>query len=133
MALIKCPECGKEISDMANFCPNCGFPVSERTKSDSTKTTSKRVCPKCNSGNIQISIESHEVISKERNEVRKKSSATRLGNKLGRTAMIGMTGGLWALTPKKSDYSEVKKGKSKIKKEKYGVCQDCGYSWRIFF
>jgi len=24
MALIKCPECQKEISDQANACPNCG-------------------------------------------------------------------------------------------------------------
>lgn len=24
MALIKCKECGKEISDQANACPNCG-------------------------------------------------------------------------------------------------------------
>lgn len=28
MALIKCPECGKEISDKAPSCPNCGCPVS---------------------------------------------------------------------------------------------------------
>lgn len=27
MALIKCPECGKEISDKAASCPNCGCPV----------------------------------------------------------------------------------------------------------
>ena len=27
MALIKCPECGKEISDKAKSCPNCGAPV----------------------------------------------------------------------------------------------------------
>lgn len=27
MALIKCPECGKEISDKATTCPNCGYPV----------------------------------------------------------------------------------------------------------
>ena len=27
MALIKCPECGKEISDQAANCPNCGFPM----------------------------------------------------------------------------------------------------------
>lgn len=27
MALIKCPECGKEVSDKAAACPNCGFPV----------------------------------------------------------------------------------------------------------
>lgn len=25
MALVKCPECGKEISDVAKACPNCGF------------------------------------------------------------------------------------------------------------
>lgn len=28
MALIKCPECGKEISDQAITCPNCGCPIS---------------------------------------------------------------------------------------------------------
>lgn len=27
MALIKCPECGKEISDKAEICPNCGFGI----------------------------------------------------------------------------------------------------------
>lgn len=27
MALIKCPECGKEFSDRAAACPNCGCPV----------------------------------------------------------------------------------------------------------
>jgi len=25
MALVKCPECGKEISDTAKSCPNCGY------------------------------------------------------------------------------------------------------------
>ncbi len=27
MALIKCPECGKEISEFAPRCSNCGFPM----------------------------------------------------------------------------------------------------------
>ena len=27
MALIKCPECGREISDRALNCPNCGCPL----------------------------------------------------------------------------------------------------------
>ncbi len=27
MALIKCTECGKEISDKATTCPNCGCPI----------------------------------------------------------------------------------------------------------
>lgn len=29
MAMIKCPECGKDFSDKASACPNCGCPVSE--------------------------------------------------------------------------------------------------------
>ena len=32
MALIKCPECGKEISDKANKCPNCGCPTKNKKK-----------------------------------------------------------------------------------------------------
>ena len=27
MALIKCKECGHEVSDKASACPNCGFPI----------------------------------------------------------------------------------------------------------
>lgn len=27
MALINCPECGKEVSDKAASCPNCGCPI----------------------------------------------------------------------------------------------------------
>ena len=27
MALIKCPECGGQVSDRAAACPHCGFPV----------------------------------------------------------------------------------------------------------
>lgn len=30
MALIKCNECGKEISDKADKCPNCGCPVKKQ-------------------------------------------------------------------------------------------------------
>lgn len=31
MALIKCPECGKEISDKAEACPNCGCPINNNS------------------------------------------------------------------------------------------------------
>ena len=27
MSLIRCPECGKDVSDMAASCPNCGYPI----------------------------------------------------------------------------------------------------------
>lgn len=39
MALIRCLACGKDISDQASFCPNCGNPVS--TKSSSTPSQDK--------------------------------------------------------------------------------------------
>ena len=32
MALIKCAECGKEISSKASACPNCGCPIEKETK-----------------------------------------------------------------------------------------------------
>lgn len=31
MALIKCPDCGKQISDKAGACPNCGCPIANRS------------------------------------------------------------------------------------------------------
>lgn len=36
MALIKCPECGKEVSDSARNCPSCGYPLiaSETTENN---------------------------------------------------------------------------------------------------
>ena len=39
MALIDCPECGKQISSMAPACPSCGVPV----EASSAATTAGRV------------------------------------------------------------------------------------------
>lgn len=36
MAIIRCPECNHEVSDRATACPNCGFPISEAAKQNST-------------------------------------------------------------------------------------------------
>ena len=43
MALVKCPECGKEVSDRAKSCPNCGFPIEEEVHKNEQeyKTDSK--------------------------------------------------------------------------------------------
>jgi hypothetical protein len=32
MALIKCPECGKEVSDEAGLCPHCGYEITEQNE-----------------------------------------------------------------------------------------------------
>ena len=33
MSLIKCPECGNEISSMASICPKCGYPIPKKKSS----------------------------------------------------------------------------------------------------
>ncbi len=30
MALVNCPECGKQVSTAARTCPSCGYPVAEK-------------------------------------------------------------------------------------------------------
>lgn len=41
MALINCSECGKQVSDKAVACPNCGAPISVEPH-----------CPECGSTDI---------------------------------------------------------------------------------
>ncbi len=49
MALIKCPECGKEISDKAKTCPNCGSPVLAEQPKENNVNSSSSSKPKKNS------------------------------------------------------------------------------------
>ena len=32
MAIINCPECGREVSDKALSCPHCGNPINQKTE-----------------------------------------------------------------------------------------------------
>ena len=46
MALITCPECGREVSNQSQICPHCGFPISkyiirEKKKADSELRSQK--------------------------------------------------------------------------------------------
>tara|TARA_Y100001968_G_scaffold287198_1_gene288438 strand:- start:1962 stop:2228 length:267 start_codon:yes stop_codon:yes gene_type:complete len=43
MALIKCNECGKEISDKATTCPNCGSPTVFAEKEKNAKEENTQV------------------------------------------------------------------------------------------
>ena len=58
MALIKCPECGKEISDKAEICPQCGINFVEyrkkeiekeeiRAEKEQKERENKVECPEC--------------------------------------------------------------------------------------
>ena len=39
MALIRCPECGREISSRAKACPHCGFPMDDVVKPEEEPLT----------------------------------------------------------------------------------------------
>lgn len=50
MALIKCEECGQNISDKAQICPNCGAPVVEKivcSECNSLYGENLKACPSC--------------------------------------------------------------------------------------
>ena len=50
MALIKCKECGHEVSDKALTCPNCGCPIEKRLVCDECGAELSpigKVCPNC--------------------------------------------------------------------------------------
>ena len=47
MSMIKCTECGKEISDKATACPHCGCPMTEilsATKENKKESFSSYFC-----------------------------------------------------------------------------------------
>ena len=39
MPLINCPECGKQVSDKAPTCPNCGFPLNDISSNEAASDT----------------------------------------------------------------------------------------------
>ena len=43
MALISCPECGKEISDKVKACPHCGYPLAEEPQQEQPASSPQQV------------------------------------------------------------------------------------------
>lgn len=93
----------------------------------------KKCCARCGSENLTFSVQYEQQILGSTSETRKKSIITRAGNDIGRASMIMATGGLWALTPKRSKYKEIQKFKTRDVKHKMAVCQDCGFSWEMLW
>ncbi|OGY35235.1 MAG: hypothetical protein A3D99_01010 [Candidatus Andersenbacteria bacterium RIFCSPHIGHO2_12_FULL_45_11] len=61
MALIKCPECKKEISDKAGACPSCGYSV----KAITVEQTSKKYKNEQIVGAVLIVVGMVMIISRE--------------------------------------------------------------------
>lgn len=93
----------------------------------------KKCCARCGSENLTFSVLYEQQTLGYTSEIRKKSIATRAANDIGRVGLILATGGLWALTPKQSKYSEVATFRTREIKHKTAVCQDCGFSWEMLW
>lgn len=56
MALIKCPDCDKEISDRAPTCPNCGCPMKEIQSVDVTDKNAEGLMGKPGTGTHALNV-----------------------------------------------------------------------------
>lgn len=144
MALIKCSECGKEISDRATMCPNCGYSknynkttISERaeTSPDVQKVYIKQ-CPVCERLCFQVGIYycptcNVRLVNKEENTkseyLREQKSENKTKNipkcptcqsaNLKKVSTMSKAGSvfMWGLLSQK------------VKKQWH--CNNCGYEW----
>lgn len=70
MALIKCNECGHTISDKAESCPNCGYPVRLLMEQQQEKTE-KSVKTHFTAGTEEKKKQSMKIFSLDRRTVKK--------------------------------------------------------------
>ena len=57
MALVKCPECGREnVSNTAKCCPGCGYNIKEHYESEQTNETSVKTAATENKFNIKAIV-----------------------------------------------------------------------------
>lgn len=78
MALINCPECNKEVSDKAETCIHCGFPILKHIESQKRKSNGiyrrtlkgqrKVYCPRCDSDNCEWITETKVIPGKTKKE-----------------------------------------------------------------
>lgn len=130
MAIIRCSECGNEVSDRATNCPHCGAPlISENSQN--------QCCPKCGSIHIQFQREQTGSVGAGTNKVvvvNKRSKGCLYWLFLGwwiEPMYWIFIGWWWRLL-----FGGRKKGglnfnASKTLNKTIAICQDCGNSWTI--
>lgn len=107
--MIKCPECGRQISDRAPFCPSCGVAIADKiTKCPQCGEIYFRdqaMCPNCHSSNNNsVSLSSPNPINASSNTGKPGSASPSNGNvgvssqqpsnetKVGETKLAGQVG-----------------------------------------
>ena len=83
MALIKCPECGKDVSDRAAVCINCGYPLSNISSAQQSHTMKEKAFkvdnPSSSSEQLRLRKEKEEAerLERERKEEVKRQERER--------------------------------------------------------
>lgn len=86
MALINCPECGRQVSDSAVSCPNCGTPINKSNTQKFCKYCGEIidrecvVCPKCGKQVEEIGGKTGNIIVNNNNS----ASAVAINGGLGK-------------------------------------------------
>lgn len=91
MAIIKCPECGREISDKSKMCIHCGYPLEEETDKEVINTRCSECgkeipnnvdyCPNCG---CPLIVQ----VQKNRNNAIKQSIMIQMPRKLNRKSVL---------------------------------------------
>lgn len=134
MAMIQCPECGKDVSDMAAACPNCGCPISQQ-QAPAPAPSGVR-CPKCKGTNISYQVIQSGSVGASTNKVVVETKVKKSKGCLY-WCIIGwwMEPMIWLFTvPFKAIFGGKSKAglnvnASKIISKTKAVCQNCGYTW----
>lgn len=106
MALIKCSECGKDMSDRAPICPNCGFKnnVMFCPECDKQLSSKASLCPSC--GLVFKSVVGNGNDTKGENYGL--SIASLICSLLGYTTFIGLILGIIVLNSNKGKNNSAK-------------------------
>lgn len=130
MALMVCSECGKEYSDKAAACPNCGCPTTNgQNNSHGIK------CPSCGSNNINIEIEEVGNISTSKTRYKENGHGCLYWLFIGwwfwmfKIMFIPLTILFGKTNKSKGAFNTVTANKTINKK--VAICQNCGNHWKI--
>ena len=109
MALIKCPNCGEQISDKATVCPKCGvhFPTEKPKKvckeCGQILDIDATVCPECG---CPVEVESYQQEPIQKKEVKKSLKKKYLIFGIIAVLLICIVGGLWNKASKRKKLLE---------------------------
>ncbi len=155
MSLIKCPECGKEVSSKSKVCIHCGYPISEdvellkkakqqeELESQIPEYDHNKICPICKAQMFEYEkdrgvvacqvcgyvIAANEYVASKYREA-KKEAMKNLAPKLSQPEIK-------IRCPKcgSTNVSTINRGYSMVtgfvgSGQARNVCQNCGYKWK---